>query len=544
MTPIWLVGEHHGRKIAHKIASSTCKVGRDPASDLLLPSQTVSRNHAVLEVEGTGGRVSDLGSRNGTRINGRPVTGTAPVRFGDRVEFGSVLLEFTDHLPTAQIRFAEEAQLSQSVILMREDTGSADLRQAAQPEILKLLTDVGQFLVLPGDIEETFDRILEQVDRSISANRILLLLKDEDGVPVQRAGRFKGGRATAPIMLSQTMVHTVLQDGASLLTKDAQSDERFRDHQSVVLQNIHSAMAVPLLHNQDILGVLYADSADAEIAYEEQDLRVFTLLGQMMGAKLANVKLLEVARERERLRHDIDTARAIQRRLLPQTVPMVTGYEMTAWQESCEDVGGDLYDFGMLADGRLQVVLGDVSGKGVGAALLMSSVLGAIRALRSEVVSPSRLVSQVDRHLLQTTEPMHYATLFLGVLDPRLHRLEYVNGGHPAATLVSPDGTTIDLGPTDVPVGLVDRPGATFEMSAVDIPAGSTLIVISDGISEAAKTIDDPFFSEGPLPQVIQSCAGLPAADVVQRIRAALDEFLGEVPRSDDATLVVVRRTE
>jgi sigma-B regulation protein RsbU (phosphoserine phosphatase) len=264
----------------------------------------------------------------------------------------------------------------------------------------------------------------------------------------------------------------------------------------------------------------------------------------MMGAKLANVRLLEAARERERLKHEFETARAIQRRLLPQVLPDVTGYEMTAWQESCEDVGGDLYDFGMLPDGRLQIVLGDVSGKGVGAALLMSSVLGAIRALRSEVASPSRLVSQVDRHLLQTTEPMHYATLFLGVLDPRLHRLEYVNGGHPSATLVAADGTTTDLGPTDVPVGLVDRPGATFEMNVVEIPAGSTLIVISDGISEAATSVDDPFFLEGPLPEVIRSCAGLPVADAAKRIRNALDEFLGEVPRSDDATLVVVRRKE
>jgi sigma-B regulation protein RsbU (phosphoserine phosphatase) len=544
MTPLWLVGEHHGRKIAHKIDSLTVKVGRDPASDLLLPSQTVSRNHAILEVEGAAAKVSDLGSRNVTRVNGRAVTGTVPVRSGDRVEFGSVALEITDHLPTAEIRFAEDAQLSQSVVLMREDTGSADLRHSTQPEMLKLLTEMGQFLVLPGDIEETFDRILEQVDRYIRANRILLLLKDEHGVPIQRAGRFKGGRATAPLMLSQTMVRNVLQEGASLLTKDAQSDERFRDHQSVVLQNIHSAMAVPLLHNQDILGVLYADSADIETEYEEQALRVFTLLGQMMGAKLANVRLLEAARERERLKHEFETARAIQRRLLPQVLPDVTGYEMTAWQESCEDVGGDLYDFGMLPDGRLQIVLGDVSGKGVGAALLMSSVLGAIRALRSEVASPSRLVSQVDRHLLQTTEPMHYATLFLGVLDPRLHRLEYVNGGHPSATLVAADGTTTDLGPTDVPVGLVDRPGATFEMNVVEIPAGSTLIVISDGISEAATSVDDPFFLEGPLPEVIRSCAGLPVADAAKRIRNALDEFLGEVPRSDDATLVVVRRKE
>ncbi len=540
---LFLVGEHHGKRLVHRAAGFPLRVGRDQSSDLVLPSHTVSRHHATIEEDGEGFRVVDLGSRNGTRLNGRPVT-AAPVsaRVGDRIEFGSVSLQLVDREPVAAPLYADEAQLSQSLYLSREDTGSAELRYAAEPKILRLLSEVGQFLVLPGDPEETFDRILELVNRAIPAARILLLLCDESGTPVQRAARARGGRAVSPILLSGTMLRSVLQEGASLLTSDAQSDERFRDHQSVVLQNIRSAMAVPLLHNQETLGVLYADSAEAGRSYVEQDLRVFTLLGQMLGAKIANARLLEASRERERLRHEIETARTIQHRLLPQCPPAVPGYEILAWQESCDEVGGDLYDYGILPDGRVQLVLGDVSGKGVGAALLMSAVLGTIRALRGEIPSTSRLVSQLDRHLLQTTEPMHYATLFLAALDPAAGLLEYVNGGHPAALMVAADGAITELSTTDVPVGLVDRPGAVFETASVDFPRGATLLVVSDGVTEAGRADEDRFFGDGPLAAALKGCAGKSAADTVACIQRGIEEFVGDAPRADDATVLVVRR--
>jgi serine phosphatase RsbU (regulator of sigma subunit) len=428
------------------------------------------------------------------------------------------------------------------LVLSREDTGSADLRYSPEPKIMKLLTDVGDFLVLPTSLEETLDSILELVGRAVPATRLLLLLKDDEGVPVQRAARIGGGRAMGPLMLSQTMVQSVLVEGSSLLTSDAMADVRFRDHQSVVLQNIRSAMAVPLLHNREILGVLYADSTESSMSYEEQDLRVLTLMGQMIGAKIANARLLVTARERERLRNEIETARAIQRRLLPQTLPEVPGYEMVAWQESCEEVGGDLYDAGILPDGRVQIVLGDVSGKGVGAALLMTSVLGTVRALRAVTFEPNRLVTQLDRHLLQNTEVVHYATLFLGVLDATAHRLAYVNGGHPAALFVHADGTIEKLGPTDVPVGLVDRPEWTFESAEVAFPPGSALVVVSDGVSEAARTTEDEFFGERLLESVLRQAPPSTAQETCARIRQALDDFLGDVPRADDATLLVVRR--
>ncbi len=541
---LWLVGDHHGKRIVQAIHPPACRVGRDPSSDLVLPSQTVSRNHAVIEIEDGSALVRDLGSRNGTRVNGVSAAAEPrPVRSGDRLEFGSVALAITDREPVSAPLFAEDAQLSQSLVLVREDTGSADLRMAPEPHVMKLLTEVGAFLVLPTAIEETFDQILQLVDRAIPATRLLLLLKDEDGVPVQRAARTRGDRATGPILLSQTMVRTVLLDGSSLLTSDAMSDVRFRDHQSVFLQKIRSAMAVPLVHNQDILGVLYADSSESAIAYTEQDLRVLTLLGQMLGTKVANARLLVASRDRERMRMEIETARGIQRRLLPQSLPQIPGYEMVAWQESCEEVGGDLYDAGILPDGRVQIVLGDVSGKGVGAALLMTSVLGTIRALRNVMFEPHLLVTHLDRRLLHDTEAVHYATLFLGVLDPATHRLEYVNGGHPAAILVHADGTIEKLLPTDTPVGLVDRPNHTFERAEIVLPPGTTLIVMSDGVTEAGRTLESEFFGEAQLEAVLCSAPPSTATETCACIRQALDDFLGDVPRADDATLLVLRRT-
>lgn len=545
LASLWLIGTYHGNRFVHRLAEGICRVGRDPSSDLTLPSQTVSRNHAEVRLVGAReARVVDLGSRNGTKVNGQRLEPNAPkiVRVGDSIEFGSVPLDVCDASPDTSPLFALDSEIEQSVYLPREKTGSAELGNFFDVQILKLLTEAGQFLVLPGAPEETFDRILELVDRAIPANRILLLLCDETGTPVQRAARTHGGRATQPIMMSRTMVASVFQDGASLLTGDAQTDVRFREQMSIVAQDIRSAMAVPLVHGSEILGALYVDSADAARSYKEQDLRILTLLGQMLGAKIANARLLQAAQERERLRHEIDTARTIQQRLLPQSYPAVAGYELVAWQESCEEVGGDLYDFGELPEGCWQVCLGDVSGKGVGAALLMSSVLGTIRALRGDPLPVARLVSRLDRHLLQTTEPMHYATLFLGDLNPSTHHFEYVNAGHPAARLIEATGEVRSLGPTDVPVGLVDRPGVTFEREALEIPPGGTLVIVSDGITEAAQSFEDEMFGEKALDEVLATCAGLSAAEVATKLRDALLAFLAGAPATDDATLVVVRR--
>lgn len=544
--PFWITGEHRGQKIHHKLDDGVCTVGRSAGNDIPLPSQTVSRSHAEVRLARNGVQVIDLNSLNGTRINSETLEPRSPreVKAGDLIEFGSVLLRLTDREESSVPTWTDESHVSESIHLSREDTGKSAVELAAQDSaLLGLVIEAGQLLVDPGAPQETFDLIVEMVERVIPASRILVLEKEEHGgPPVQRAARVQGTRALSPLMLSRTMVRMVIEDGASLLTSDAQEDERFKNQQSIVAQDLRSAMAVPLVHNEEIMGVLYVDTTDPVTSYTERDLRVLTLLGQMMGAKVANARLLEIQRERDRLKGELEFAARIQQKLLPDKLPEVPGYELCGMQETCEDVGGDLYDAGMMDGGRCQILLGDVSGKGIGAALLMSDVLGSIRVLREEGIPPADLVGRLDRHLLQTTQSEHYVTLFLAELDPVAHRLVYVNAGHPPAFLVCPDGDVKPLPSTGVPAGLIamELPGSKFEQDSVDFPPGSSLIIYSDGISEAERA--DELFGEGRLTSVLGECTAKKAEETIAHVLAQVSSFIGEQPQPDDVTLVVVRR--
>jgi serine phosphatase RsbU (regulator of sigma subunit) len=543
---LWLTGEHRGQRIQHRIGPGPCTVGRTGASDLALPSQTVSRNHALVAPDGDRLRITDLDSTNGTRVNRETVEPTEPrlAGPGDIVEFGSVQLRIVDRESSSVPTWTDESGISESIHLSREETGVGAVELAAQDtRLLGLVVEAGQLLVDPQDPQETFDRVVKLVERTISASRILILEKQEDGRPVQRAARVHGERALSPLMLSRTMVGMVIDDGASLLTGDAQADERFMNQQSIMVQDLRSAMAVPLVHNEEILGALYVDTTDPVTSYSERDLRVLTLLGQMLGAKIANARLVGIQRERDRLMRELETAAVIQRRLLPEKLPDVPGYQLIAYQETCEDVGGDLYDAGC-CEGRnhCQILLGDVSGKGIGAALLMSDVLGAVRVLREVGTRPDELLRRLDLHLLQTTQPEHYVTVFLAELDPEGHRLEYVNAGHPPAFVILPDGELTQLDSTGMPAGLVDLPvpEPKFEMRSIDFPPGSSLIVYSDGISEAER--GDEQFGEGRLAACLAECAGRSADETMKYILSRVSSFIGDQPQPDDVTLLVVRR--
>ncbi|NNE44222.1 MAG: SpoIIE family protein phosphatase [Gemmatimonadetes bacterium] len=543
--PFWLTGEHRGQTVRVELETGVCSVGRSAANDLSLPSQTVSRSHAQVVLEGDSVFVVDLSSLNGTRVNGENVDagGRREVSSGDMIEFGSVMLRLTDREESSVPTWTEDNNISESIHLSREESAKSAIELAGQDaRFLGLVIEAGGLMVDPGDPQETFDRIVELVDRTIQGNRILILEREGNGPPVQRAARVKGARALSPLMLSRTMVNMVLDQGASLLTGDAQADDRFKNQQSIMGQDLRSAMAVPLVHADQIMGVLYVDSDDPMTTYTERDLRVLTLLGQMLGAKIANALLVETQREKERLERELQTASAIQRRILRTELPQPPGYDFSGRQDTCEDVGGDLYDAAAIPGDRFQIVLGDVSGKGIGAALLMTDVLGAIRVLREEAIEPARLIRRLDHHLLQTTQPEHYVTMFLAELDPVNHRLDYVNAGHPPAYLIHADGRLEHLASTGMPVGLMDMDLPTkFESASVDFPPGAALVIYSDGVSEAQA--DDVQFDEGSFEPCLQALAGKSSGDIIDGILAGMQKFVGDTPQPDDITLLTVRRS-
>jgi phosphoserine phosphatase RsbU/P len=198
-----------------------------------------------------------------------------------------------------------------------------------------------------------------------------------------------------------------------------------------------------------------------------------------------------------------------------------------------------------LSSGRTLFVLGDVSGHGVGAAMLMANALAGVRALSGLCDEPVDLVSRLHEQVLRSTDPMSYVTMFIGVLDSERHRLDYVNAGHESPVLIRPGHPSLRLASTGPPVGML--PGLTFDAGSVDFPAGALLGAWSDGIPEAhllrADGGDPEFFGE--VESVDAMLAGLqdrPVAQITDQVFARLDRFLHGQSAPDDVTLLLLRR--
>ena len=188
----WLIGRHRGKDLVFGLDEGTWSVGRDASADITLPSPTTSRQHALLSVEDGAVRVSDLGSMNGTFVNGHPVEGTRALRVGDGIEFGDVRLRLTDRPGASPAAWMAEERVTESVHLSRDDSSENVAALAAQDaRLFSLVLEAGQLMVDPGGRQETFERVVALVDRAIPAERVLILEQDENGAVIQRAARVR-----------------------------------------------------------------------------------------------------------------------------------------------------------------------------------------------------------------------------------------------------------------------------------------------------------------------------------------------------------------
>jgi len=428
-------------------------IGRSSRNAIHIADGTISKEHAEITRHGETCTIRDLGSRNGTRVNGIEAREPTEIRTGDRVEIGHVQLRVTSDDPGQGLRLNEASMVGTSLRLNVDQILDRRTRSGpASQQMVHLLAEAGRLLVLPRPLKETCDEILTFVQRAVPASRHILLLRNDDtSQPVQVAARTQGGRASQPLALSSSIMQMVLDERTSVLTADAAADPRFAGQQSIVMQAVRSAMAVPLFDNERVLGLIYADSSDLTVAFHEEQLELLTILANMAAVKITNARLLEAAQARARLDQELATATQIQRDLLPVT-PRVPGYTIHAFLESCYEVGGDLYDFRVGGDGVVLLMVGDVTGKGMGAALLMSSFLATARVLYESYTDPAEFAARLGAIMNRSTDSKRFVTGFVGRLDPTTHALTYVNAGHPPPLLIR-DGKLRELESTGIPFG-------------------------------------------------------------------------------------------
>ena len=416
-----------------KIEAPLTRIGRSSACEVHLPDASVSRRHAEIVRRDDRYFIHDLGSRNGTRVNGAEVRVPVEIGPGDCVEVGDLDLRVTADEPSQPVLVPEGERIDTSVQLRADHLVEAHARdERGAPPLVAWLVAAGRLLVMLRPVQETCDEILEVVARAVPATRHVLMLRDEtSGELRQVSARHLGGRPGQPLALSRSIVGRVLEECTSVLTADALHDPRFSAQDSVVRQAVHSAMAVPLFDNRKVLGLVYVDSQNPAVTFTPQQLEVVTLLANMAAVKISNARLLVAEQARLRLSHELATAAQIQRAMLVPA-PGAKGWQIEACLETCHEVGGDLYDCRLARDDRLVFQVGDVAGKGMGAALLMSSFLASSRVLYESCGSPGALATRLGAIVCDNGTPRWRASAFTAVnLDtPREIRLTKSTSGN------------------------------------------------------------------------------------------------------------------
>src|SRR6266496_2399821 len=538
-------------------------IGRSARNDLCIPDPFASRVHAEVRREGDGYLLQDLGSANGTLYNGGTVEGTVPLTAGGRIQIGETEIVFDDgsynssmgatmitdnsgtSLPEATIALASGDRTTSGLLEAIEGarTKPEDVAAAATArtgDLLALISKVGITLLASATLGETLEQIVSLVFEAVPADRCLLMMRSEGSEELRVAVARLRDRVgeVGEIRVSRNVLEEVVFRGKSVLTSDAQHDPRFASG-TVVLQGVRSVLAVPLGVAEKVFGIIYADSPIAEGRFTEDHLKVLTTLASVAAIRVENTRLIESRLDRERLERELALASEIQQRFQPTAPPQVPGYEFQGISFPCYEIGGDYYDFIKREDGRLVIALGDVSGKGTAAALLMSSLHAAIHAQAGSHDSLVATISAVNRYLADNIPPNRFITLFYAELDPESGALSFLNAGHNPPLIIHAAGTVEQLASGGLPLGI--KRDADYREGRTLLQRGDVMVIYSDGVTEAASPSGEEF---GPtrLYEVVSRNVEASAAGIRDRIESALTKFSQGTKAADDITLVIVKR--
>jgi len=535
-------------------------LGRSARNDLCIPDPFASRVHAEVRREGDEYFLQDLGSANGTVYNGLTVEGTVPLTAGGRIQIGETEIIFDDgtynsSMGATMITDNTGSMPEATIALTSADRTTSGLLEAIEgartkPEeitttrkegdLLALISKVGITLLASATLTETLEQIVSLVFEAVPADRCLLMMRDEGSEELRVAVARLRDRVgeVGEIRVSRNVLDEVVMRGKSVLTSDAQHDPRFASG-TVVLQGIRSVLAVPLGVSEKVFGIIYADSPIADGRFTEDHLKVLMTLASVAAIRVENARLVEARLQQERLERELQLAMEIQQRFQPTAPPVVPGYELQGISFPCYEIGGDYYDFIERENGRLVIALGDVSGKGTAAALLMSSLHASVHAQTGSHDTLSETISAVNRYLADNIPANRFVTLFYAELDPASGALSFLNAGHNPPLVVHAAGTVEQLASGGLPLGI--KRNAEYREGRTQMQMGDILVIYSDGVTEAASPSGEEFGATR-LYEVVSRNIDASAAGVRDRIESALTKFSQGTEAADDITLVIVKR--
>jgi sigma-B regulation protein RsbU (phosphoserine phosphatase) len=390
----------------------------------------------------------------------------------------------------------------------------------------------------PYEVPELLDLLVKEIVDAVRSRWGTIKLRTEEGDSVHTMIRRPGIRAgTVPRSIENTAFFLVMGTGEPLTIDDLQSDNRFPDTTDTA-EKARALLAVPIEYHGEAIGVLILVDREEEKPFGNRDVSLATLLASEAGPLIENARLVEEAFQRRAMEKERELAEEVWKRFLPAVLPEVEGFELAARCDPAQKVGGDYSDVIYLGDGRTLVALGDVSGSGMPAALLMSNLQAALRVSLGTGPDLEQLASMINAHLCSTTDPERFATLFLGIVDPQNMIIRFVNAGHNPPLLFHADGSHEELPATGIPVGFY--PDAPYEAPELKLNRGDCLLIHSDGIPEAFSAKDEMFGDER-LVELVKGLGSIPPQEILEAVLTAVEEWSsGSTAYQDDRTLLVL----
>lgn len=554
-----------GESSTHELTAEETTLGRHPECTIQIDSNMVSRKHArVLKQDGKF-HIEDLGSGNGTTVNGQRIASRVQLHHDDRVKLGPILVRFVDQAaaPARQPAPASTGDSSGGGATINFDVNLADAEDDSatitgsvgsasrfgaldvQPEAkLKGILEISRTLAGTVDLNALLPKILDTLFMIFpGADRGCILLKDAaaGGQMVPRAIKHRRPGEDESVKLSRTIVNKVLEEKTGVLSADAATDSRFKASESISNFTIRSMMCVPLLGlDGNPLGIINIDTQNPVKQFKNDDLDLLLAVAGQAALSYENARLITSYLEKQKQDNEMKIAANVQRALLPEHLPQAEGYQFFASYESAQAVGGDYYDCLMLPDDKVCLAFGDVAGKGVPASLVMSRLSSVVQNTMEFVTEAGEAVERINKHMCANAVEGRFVTFTLTIIDLKTHEMSVVIAGHMSPMIRKTDGSIEEL-PEEIiglPLGVVD--GVTFEVCKRTLQPGEMVVIYTDGVSEAMNHASDLYGLERLREMITKG--PVQAAELGKLILADVKRHADGRYQNDDITLMAFGR--
>lgn len=546
----FILRDLEGRTSTVILTDDRVTLGRSNQNQLSYPDDVgLSRQHLAMNYKDGKWTVEDLHSKNGSLLNGELLKCLMPFNPGDRVAAGHLTIEFAgvDQSATqGTVVFVEGDDTAtgtsttvvanlDGVLGTQSNNGPEDMNRTqvmtGNPQTWALIR-AGRELAGHRPLHELFEVIMDLSMEAVMAGRGVLMTVEGDSLKV-RAARGAG------FQISKTIRDRVLNEKASLLIRDAQLDHNLKEHMSIVEQKVRSLLAVPLQTNDKVIGLIYLDSPNHLREFTREDLNLLTVMANVAAIRIEHSRLNEIEETERAMAKEMQQAAQIQARLFPDAAPKTEGLDIAARAVPARLAGGDYYDFIRFPDGKIGLMVGDVAGKGMPAALLMSSLQARVHVLFEDSLDLAQKIERLNKSTCGNCPDNRFITFFFGILDPITGELVYVSAGHNPPVLVRAGGGYELLPGGGLILGIM--PIAKYEESRIIVEKGDVLVMFSDGVTEAPNPNDEEY-GEERLANLVAELSGKTAREIVAAIHASVAEFTQGAPPADDITVVVTRR--